>query len=47
MNATPLGTTDRLARQLDVAVSAACQRGNDRPAYLGRDLLNTPEVCFG
>ena len=38
---------DRLARQVDVPVGAARQRGDDRAPHLGRDLLHAPEVGFG
>ena len=37
----------RLAGQLDVALVAARQRGDDRPADLGGDLADAPEVAVG
>ena len=38
---------ERLAGQLDVALVAARERGDDRPADLGGDLAHAPVVAVG
>ncbi len=38
---------DRLTGQIDVAVVAARQRGDDRASHLGRDLAHAPVVALG
>jgi hypothetical protein len=41
----PRRGAQRLSREIDIFVDAACQRGEHRAAHLGRDLVHAPVVA--